>query len=91
MPLGIRIGLSSGEVVVKEASADFGQRYRVLGEAVYLAQRLESAAPVNRALASAETLRLVSGAISAQSYGQVRIGQATEAVPAFSARQDLSR
>ena len=80
---GMRVGLSSGEVVVKEGGGEFGLNYRVLGEAVYLARRLENAAPINRVLISGETFRLVSGAISAFPHGEVRIEEGAEGVQAY--------
>ncbi len=79
----IRIGLSSGEVVVKEPNGDYGLKYRVVGEAVYLAQRLESAAPVNGVLISLDTLRLVSQKVAVRPQGVVRIRPDAEAVQAY--------
>ena len=79
----IRIGLSSGEVVVKEPNGDYGLKYRVVGEAVYLAQRLESAAPVNGVLISLDTLRLVSRKVAVRPQGVVRIRPDADAVQAY--------
>ncbi len=79
----IRIGLSSGEVVIKEPNGDYGLKYRVVGEAVYLAQRLESAAPVNSVLISWNTLRLVSQKVAVRPQGVVRIRPGADAVQAY--------
>ena len=56
----VRLGLSSGEVVLREAQDDFGLKYRTVGEAVYLAQRLETAAQSGTALMDGATLKLVA-------------------------------
>lgn len=79
----VRLGLSTGEVVVRAAHDDFGLKYRIVGEAVYLAQRLETAAQSGSALMDGATLRLVSDLVSFRPAGSVRLKLDADPVLAF--------
>src|SRR4051794_31630495 len=56
MSISVRLGVNTGEVVAGDAAA---RQTFVTGEAVNVAQRLESAAPANQILIGADTYRLV--------------------------------
>ena len=85
-PLGVvavRVGLSSGEVVVRRAENNFDVKYRAVGEAVYLAQRLEEAATPGKTLLSRATLSLATEDVSVTPAGQVRLKPGSDPVEAF--------
>jgi class 3 adenylate cyclase/tetratricopeptide (TPR) repeat protein len=56
-----RVGIHSGMVVGHTTATSSGQSYGVSGEAVHLAARLETAAPVGTVLISEATHRLTNG------------------------------
>ena len=60
----MRIGVNSGEVVVREVGGHGHVAYRVLGDAVNTGSRLEGLAPPGGVLIGAETFdRLPDGAV----------------------------
>src|SRR6201996_1686433 len=78
--LQLRVGLNSGEVIAGEmGSGPFG--YAAVGEAVGMAQRMESVAPPGGVMLSASTARLVEGAANLGEVELVRIKGAEEPVP----------
>lgn len=83
----IRIGLSSGEVVIKTAENEIDRRYRATGEAVYLAQRMEEAAAPGVTLLSQATVGLAAEQVRATPYGTVSLGQSSKPVDAFELKE----
>lgn len=79
----VRIGLSSGEVVIKTAENETDRKYRVIGEAVYLAQRLEDAAPTGVTLLSRATLNLAAGQVRATHCCTVSLERDSDPVNAY--------
>lgn len=69
--LRLRIGISSGEVVVSLGSRPAEGEAIVAGDLVNSAQRIESAAPVNGILVGESTYRATRGAIEYQAVGPV--------------------
>jgi class 3 adenylate cyclase/tetratricopeptide (TPR) repeat protein len=69
----IRIGLNSGEVVVRAIGSDLHMDYTAVGQTTHLAARLEQLAVPGTALLSAETLRLAEGYIQVKALGPVNI------------------
>ena len=73
MPLQIRVGINTGQVVVGNMGSSRRLSYTVLGEPVNVAQRLESSAPVGDILISARTYELAKDAIEAQRRDPIRV------------------
>jgi class 3 adenylate cyclase/tetratricopeptide (TPR) repeat protein len=71
--VGARVGLSSGEVVVRLISDDLHMDYTALGPTVHLASRVEQLAREGACLLTAETLKLVEGYVEVRSVGPVAI------------------
>ena len=57
----IRVGLNSGDVVVRSIGSDLHMDYTAVGQTTHLASRIEQAAPPGSILMSAQTLALVEG------------------------------
>src|SRR5262249_12241324 len=70
-PIRIRVGLNSGEVVVRSIGSDLRMDYTAVGQTTHLAARMEQQAPPGAICISAETLRLVEGFVEATPLGQV--------------------
>ena len=68
-----RIGLNSGEVVVRLISDDLHMDYTAMGQTVHLASRLEQLAREGTALLSSATLALVEGYVQVLSLGPVPV------------------
>jgi class 3 adenylate cyclase/tetratricopeptide (TPR) repeat protein len=73
VPVQIRIGLNSGDVVVRSIGSDLHMDYTAVGQTTHLAARLEQMAKPGSVLATAETLRLAEGHVQARRLGPVPI------------------
>src|SRR5262249_14714910 len=69
----IRIGLNSGEVVVRAISSDLHLEYTAVGETTHLAARMEQLATPGTILLARNTLRLAEEQIDVRSLGPVPI------------------
>ena len=69
VPLKIRVGLNSGEVVICGISNELDMEYTVVGEAVHLAARMEQMASPGSILATKKTIRLAEEYVTARSLG----------------------
>ncbi|WP_187640178.1 adenylate/guanylate cyclase domain-containing protein [Bosea sp. F3-2] len=68
-----RVGLNSGEVVVRMISDDLHMDYSAMGQTVHLASRLEQLAREGSCLLAADTLGLVEGYVQVRTVGPVAI------------------
>jgi class 3 adenylate cyclase/tetratricopeptide (TPR) repeat protein len=73
VPLQIRVGLNSGEVVVRSISTDLHMDYSAIGQTTHLAARMEQAARPGAILLTPDTLRLVEGYVQIKALGPVPI------------------
>jgi class 3 adenylate cyclase/tetratricopeptide (TPR) repeat protein len=69
----IRVGINSGEVVVRSIGNDLHMDYTAVGETTHLAARMEQMATPGSILISQRTLRLAEAVISVQPLGAQRV------------------
>jgi predicted ATPase/class 3 adenylate cyclase len=67
--LKIRVGLNSGEVVVRSIESDLRMDYSAVGQTTHLAARMEQMADAGTVLLAPSTLRLAEGAIQVTPLG----------------------
>ncbi len=79
----IRVGLNSGEVVVRAISNDLHMDYSAIGQTTHLAARMEQLAPPGSVRVTAETLRLVEGFVQVTPLGPVPVKGLTEPIEVF--------
>jgi class 3 adenylate cyclase/tetratricopeptide (TPR) repeat protein len=65
----IRVGLNSGEVVVRSIGSDLHMDYTAVGQTTHLAARMEQMANPGTVLLTADTLRLAEGYVQVQPLG----------------------
>ena len=65
----IRVGLNSGEVVVRSIESDLKMDYSAVGQTTHLAARMEQMADPGTILVAPSTLRLAEGAVQVNSLG----------------------
>src|SRR5262245_63553079 len=73
IPIQIRVGLNSGEVVVRSIGSDLKMDYTAVGQTTHLAARMEQMATPGSVLITPVTLRLYEGYVQVKSIGQVKI------------------
>ena len=71
--LEIRVGLNSGEVVVRAIGSDLRMDYTAVGQTTHLAARMEQLATGGRSLLTADTLRLAEGYVEVTPLGPVPV------------------
>jgi hypothetical protein len=69
----IRVGLNSGEVVVRSIGSDLRMDYSAVGRTTHLAARMERLAAPGSIQLTAETLRLVEGLVEVNPLGPVPV------------------
>jgi class 3 adenylate cyclase/tetratricopeptide (TPR) repeat protein len=79
----IRVGLNSGEVVVRAIGNDLHMDYSAVGQTTHLAARMEQLAPPGSIRLTAETLRLVESLVQVNALGPVPVKGLTEPVEVF--------
>jgi class 3 adenylate cyclase len=68
-----RVGLNSGEVVVRAISSDLHMDYTAVGQTTHLAARMEQLASPGTTLLTADTLRLVEGYVEVKPLGAMPV------------------
>jgi class 3 adenylate cyclase/tetratricopeptide (TPR) repeat protein len=79
----IRVGLNSGEVVVRSIGSDLHMDYTAVGQTTHLAARMEQLASPGATRLTADTLALAEGFVQARSLGLVPIKGVAEPVEIF--------
>jgi len=69
----IRVGLNSGEVVVRSIGSDLHMDYTAVGQTTHLAGRMEQMAKPGSVLVTADTLRLAEGYVQVKPLGPVPV------------------
>lgn len=83
VPVSIRVGLNSGDVVVRAIRSDLHMDYTAIGQTTHLAARMEQIARPGAALASAETFKLIQGYFKCKPLGSVPIAGMSAPVEVF--------
>jgi class 3 adenylate cyclase/tetratricopeptide (TPR) repeat protein len=79
----IRVGLNSGEVVVRAIRNDLHMDYTAVGETTHLAARMEQAARPGTVLIAPATFHLVEGFVAVKSRGPVPVKGRSELVEVY--------
>jgi len=83
LELRMRVGLNSGEVVVRAIGNDLHMDYSAVGETTHLAARMEQLATPGSSRLTAATLRLVEGLVQVTTLGPVPVKGLVEPVEVF--------
>ena len=83
LPIQIRVGLNSGEVVVRSIGSDLDTDYSAVGQTTHLAGRMEQMAKPGSTLLTPATLRLAEGYVRVRSLGQSPIRGFAEPIEVF--------
>ena len=83
VPVQIRVGLNSGDVVVRSIGSDLHMDYTAVGQTTHLAARMEQMAKPGSSLLTPATLRLVEGYVRVRSLGPVPVRGLAESVEVF--------
>src|SRR5262249_22601869 len=68
-----RVGLNSGEVVVRSIGSDLRMDYSAVGQTTHLAARMEQMAKPGSALVTGDTLKLAEGYVQVRTLGAVPV------------------
>jgi class 3 adenylate cyclase/predicted ATPase len=79
----IRVGLNSGEVVVRAIGSDLRMDYTAVGQTTHLAARMEQLADPGATLLTADTLTLAEGYIDVRSVGPTPVKGLAEPVEVY--------
>jgi class 3 adenylate cyclase/tetratricopeptide (TPR) repeat protein len=83
VPIHIRVGLNSGEVVVRAIGNDLHMDYTAVGQTTHLAARMEQMARPGSILITGETLRQAMGYVAVKSLDLVPVKGLHHPVEAF--------
>jgi class 3 adenylate cyclase/tetratricopeptide (TPR) repeat protein len=79
----VRVGLNSGEVVVRSIGNDLHMDYTAVGQTTHLAGRMEQIAAPGSILITADTLRLAEGYVQVKSLGNVPVRGLASSIEVF--------
>jgi tetratricopeptide (TPR) repeat protein len=79
----IRVGINSGEVVVRAIGSDLHMDYTAVGQTTHLAARMEQLADPGAIVITPETLGLVEGYVEVKSLGSVPVKGIADAVEVY--------
>src|SRR5436190_9272884 len=79
----IRVGLNSGEVVVRAIGSDLHMDYTAVGQTTHLAARMEQMAAAGSILLSPDTLQLAEGYVQVRALGSMQVKGLSAAVEVY--------
>ena len=79
----IRVGLNSGEVVVRAIGSDLHLDYTAVGQTTHLAARMEQIADPGAIVITSATLALVEGYVEAKSLGPMSVKGLADAIEVY--------
>jgi class 3 adenylate cyclase/tetratricopeptide (TPR) repeat protein len=79
----IRVGINSGDVVVRSVGSDLRMDYTAVGQTTHLAARMEQLAPAGTTRLTAETLRLAEEFVQVRPLGPIPIKGVAAPVEVF--------
>ena len=82
-PVQIRVGLNSGEVVVRAIGSDLHMDYTAVGQTTHLAARMEQMAKPGSALVTGDTLKLAEGYVQVKPLGAVAVKGLATPTPVY--------
>src|SRR4029450_14111410 len=83
IPIQIRVGVNSGEVVVRSIESDLKMDYTAVGQTTHLAARMEQMAMPGSILIAADTLSLTEGFVQVKRLGPVNVKGLNEPVEVY--------
>ena len=83
IPIQIRVGLNSGEVVVRSIGSDLKMDYTAVGQTTHLAARMEQMATADSIVITPETLRLAEGYVQVKPLGPVNVKGLSDPVDVY--------
>ncbi len=83
IPIQIRVGLNSGEVVVRSIGSDLKMDYTAVGQTTHLAARMEQLATPGSIVITTDTLRLAEGYVGVKPLGPVNVKGLSEPVEVY--------
>jgi class 3 adenylate cyclase/tetratricopeptide (TPR) repeat protein len=83
VPIRIRVGLNSGEVVVRAISSDLHMDYTAVGQTTHLAARMEQLAAPDSIVVTGATLALAEGFVEMKSLGPTPVKGLAEVVEVY--------
>src|SRR5207248_8066253 len=81
--LQVRVGLNSGEVVVRSIGSDLRMDYTAVGQTTHLAARMEQLASPGSILLAPDTLQLAEGYVQVKALGPVQVRGLNEPVEVY--------
>ena len=79
----VRVGLNSGEVLVRSLGNDLHMDYTAVGHTTHLAARMEQLAPPGTIRLTGETVRLAEGYVEVRSFGPVPVKGLPDPIEVF--------
>jgi class 3 adenylate cyclase/tetratricopeptide (TPR) repeat protein len=79
----IRVGLNSGEVVVRSVGSDLRMDYTAVGQTTHLAARMEQLATPGTVRLTADSARLAEGYVEVKSLGPIPVKGLADAIEIF--------
>ncbi|MDP2701139.1 MAG: adenylate/guanylate cyclase domain-containing protein, partial [Candidatus Rokubacteria bacterium] len=83
VPIQIRVGINSGEVLVRSVGSDLRMDYTAVGQTTHVAARLEQTAMPGSILTSTDTLRLAEDYVKVKPLGLVNMKGLPEPMEVF--------